>query len=226
MGDVWGKFDVWLDNNPWIYPVVSGVLVIFFLILDIYRRKKKIAEYDEQYVDNRDFFGTVKKRDITFLITNIIFMALPTIAYIVLYVLSTKQPESTIIEDYSMYVLLYCFFASLVLAWIRKDFLLLILWKIPTITLGARAHNAVHAERNMYEVTIDSNGHGTVSEYSSGFSFILTLIGVVLFVFKLCILIAYLVCSMLANFVLSTIIYPILYSVYIYKDSKYLKELN
>ncbi len=215
----------WIENNPWFYPVAISVLVIVFIILDICRRGRIIYDYEKSKYSEDFYLGEIKNRDICFLILNIIFIAIPSIVYLVICAKLSNGIENIKLTNnkYSNYFLFYFFAATLILAIVRKDFLLLLIWMIPTISLGGQTHEAVD-DKYTYDVRIDSNGNGRVSEHYSGFSLAIGLIGLLFFTLKLFVIAIYLACSVIANFILSTIIYPIMYSIYIYKDSKMLKK--
>lgn len=215
-----GLFE-FFEQNPWIIPVGAAVIAVICLLLEIFVfRSRRLDSIYELADDDYEYYSAVRRSDRNIMLVYFFAIGLPSLATILLFLFYSN---GTLEEPTAIYILMgYLLVATIVLAIIRRDYLLIFLWLIPTWTLGSRAHKTFDGDT--YDVEIDANGHGTVSQHYGIGTVIFAIIGFLLFFLKMIIIAVYLLMIALANTVLSLIGYPILYTACIIKTTKDLKN--
>lgn len=179
----------------WILAVVCAV--IFFLI-DHFARKK----YNSENIANNQDIGGLKKvfkRDLIFLILNIVFLAIPYIAYIIFNIINRA---SNINQWFILYFIIFGFIFNI----LRKDPVLFLILKMKTFT----ALNRKYAD-------------GTEEVPADGASFFVCLL---LFILKFALLVVYGFLILMANMILSIVVYPITQTIHLVKTHKTIKNIR
>ena len=211
------EFAEWFANNPWVFFVGAAIAASVCILLEIFVfRKKRLNKIYNESSSDYEYYTNVRKSDMKIMITYGAALGLPSLVFFVL-LFFTNTIDSVVYTIFLVYFLI----VTVVLAILRRDILLLILWAIPTLTLFFHAHRSVDA--GTYDVNVDSNGHVSVTEHFSFLTILLGMLGIMLFCFKIIIIAVYMTMIAMANTVLSLIGYPIYYMVCIIKTSK---EIN
>ncbi len=214
-------------SNPWIVFVAGAVIALIIMIFELaVGRPRAVEKIRSRYgsFDESIILDEIRKRDIRFLVLNIVFFVVPALVVLVMYLID----KEFVTTKYNGWVgggfLIYYAITSVVMAIVRKDFLLLILWKIPTLTLFIKTHDTV--DKGYYDVTVYSDGSATAEEHFSWATIILGILGFMLFSLKVLLIAIYLLILTIGNVLLAAVIFPIMYSVYIAKDTKAIKAVS
>lgn len=195
-------------DNPWIIFILSVVFAGLFFFID-YRKRGDFKYENVAGSDDEEGIKLLIKRDTKNLIISSIFLGVP---YIVAFIIFLTNNVSDII----MYFFAYFLGAGIVFSIIRKDPILLFIWRIRTITLfGNYLDNT-----DDYEGEVHSDGRITFSRGNSFTTVFLFIIGLFLFCIKLTILFIYFIADVFANMILSVLVYPILYGILIGRNKK------
>lgn len=235
-------FDFFVEKGesiPWLFPLIIVFLALSFIGIDLNKRKKLFdsfaiavenqTEVDYSSTEVQDMKGAIlwkikRNKDISSLITNLVFYTVPSICFLIFIVgmsLGNEEilgPNTPLIMQYGCIAFMII---CLVFIFIRRDTIVTILWHIPTVSQydpGVPVEVKHYSREDGGSWKHDS----TTTEYEGG-SGVLVIFYIFLFLIKVAILLIYLCLNMIANMCLG-IIYPFLFTGFAIYDQVNMKK--
>lgn len=213
-------------TQPWfiiVLIIVSGGVIF---LIQFFGRRKYERELDEEFEEEFGKCTTNHERCETMIIAEDIMIKYDwkklIMGFVVLglYIIGVIL-MFTLKDDAIVYVAIALVVITIVNAIIVKDQILKIIWKVPTWKLFMAANAAEDSVTTGYSGTIDSNGNVTVTrDRPILLTIICFFLAIFLFSIKIVVLLVYLICTMVANFLLCSIAYPLFYGLKIKKNKK------